>query len=316
MDGQYIIYGADIKKEAYGHSDDRFKNTFIINSSNPETYCNELIKICKENLISFVAPGSETTNRFICQNQDNFKFNGIFPLVNSTRVFEICSNKVLCNNFLRDNSLPNVKTIDIPLGGLLYEFDWFPCVVKPATNSGGSNLVFIAENFDEAKFFVNYLATRHTDACIQEYIGGSDEFTVGVLSSPEGIVISSIALKRDLTSKLSRSLTYGDRVISSGWSQGRIDNFRDICEQAESIALALKSTWALNIQGRIRNGQFVPFEINPRHSGTSYFRAMSGVNEIIIGLSHIQTGKLQSVPPIRPATYHRILAERFVYDNV
>ena len=95
---------------------------------------------------------------------------------------------------------------------------------------------------------------------MQEYIDSTEEFTVGVMSSPEGNILSSIALRRNLNSKLSRSLSYDTRVISSGWSQGRIEPFPFICKQAEQIAFALGSTWALNIQGRVKNERFIPFE--------------------------------------------------------
>jgi carbamoyl-phosphate synthase large subunit len=153
---------------------------------------------------------------------------------------------------------------------------------------------------------------------VQEYIDSSDEFTVGVMSSPKGEILSSIALRRNLNSKLSRSMAYGNRIISSGWSQGRIEAFPMICRQAEKIALALGSSWALNIQGRVRNDQFIPFEINPRHSGTSYFRALSGVNEIIIGINCLTSAKgyiSKRDTQIRSATYTRILTERVVFDS-
>ncbi len=135
------------------------------------------------------------------------------------------------------------------------------------------------------------------------------------MSSPEGEILSSIALKRNLSNKLSRLLAYGNRIISSGWSQGRIEQYPDVCRQAEKIALALGSTWALNIQGRVKDDVFIPFEINPRYSGTSYFRAMSGVNEILIGLNYLNTGQKNHLGQIRSATYSRILTEQIVFDG-
>jgi carbamoyl-phosphate synthase large subunit len=49
--------------------------------------------------------------------------------------------------------------------------------------------------------------------------------------------------------------------------------------KAEAIAQALGSVGPLNIQGRLDSGEFVPFEINPRFSGTTPMRAMAGFNE-------------------------------------
>jgi len=315
LEDSFMVYGADIQKNAYGHFDSRFIETFSVKSSPIEKYCDDLISICHEKNISYIVPGAEATNRIICLHQDKFKDADIFPLVNSLKVFEICTNKVKCNEFLKNKNIPLMNTILVSKDSDLDEFSDFPCVVKPSMDSGGSNLVFIAENLKEVKFFVSYLTSRGINACVQGYIDSSEEFTVGVLSSPEGKILSSIALKRDLSSKLSRSLSYNDRIISSGWSQGRIEQFPDICKQAEQIALKLGSTWALNIQGRVKKGIFIPFEINPRHSGTSYFRAMSGINEIVIGLNYLISGRNKYLKKIKSATYFRILAERIVFDG-
>jgi carbamoyl-phosphate synthase large subunit len=318
FDDAISIYGADSDPSAYGISDKRLTKTFVVGKGDEDAYCQELLRICKKESIVYVVPGAETTNRILCVNQDLFRANGLVPFVNCKEVFNICSNKVACNLFLESKGLPSLQTLYVSKKQPLETFDAFPCVVKPASQSGGSNLVFLAEDLNEAKFFAAYLSARGFASCVQEYIDSEEEFTVGVMSSPQGLILSSIALKRNLSSKLSRSLSYSNRVISSGWSQGRIEAFPMICDQAEKIALALGSTWALNIQGRVRNNQFIPFEINPRHSGTSFFRALSGVNEILIGLDYFTSNQEQSSKArvtIKPASYSRILTERVVFDS-
>ena len=318
LDHEVSVYGADIDPDSYGISDKRFEKTFVIKDTDPGKFCQELLKICIDEGIRHLAPGAEATNRILCANQDLFRSKGINPFVNSQAVFNICSDKIRCNSFLRSKGLPSLATLYVAEGGTLSNFDKFPCVVKPASESGGSNMVFLAEDLKEAQFFVGYLSARGVASCVQEYIDSSDEFTVGVMSSLEGRILSSVALRRKLSSKLSRSLSYGNRVISSGWSQGKIEAFPEICKQAEKIALAMGSTWALNIQGRVRDHRFIPFEINPRHSGTSFFRALSGVNEVLIGLNsltHSQGTSQNNSIEIRPATYSRILTERVVFDS-
>ena len=319
LDQSVLVYGADIDSTAYGLTDTRFKKTFIIPERDELKYCHQLLRICKDEDVGHLVPGAEITNRILCANQDLFRSNGINPYVNSQAVFDICSDKVRCNSFLAAKGLPALETLYIEQGNRLGSFDKFPCVVKPSSESGGSNMVFIAEDLKEAQFFVGYLSARGVASCVQEYIDSPDEFTIGVMSSCDGKILSSVALRRNLNSKLSRSLSYANRVISSGWSQGRIEAFPVICKQAEEIALALGSTWALNIQGRVRNSQLIPFEINPRHSGTSFFRALSGVNEVLIGLnsfSHTQANTLKESVDIKSATYSRILTERVVFDSV
>lgn len=311
-DPEFRIYGADSNPDALGHSNKEFFQTFATCADEEGQYIEDLISICQENTISFLVPGSEVTNKLISSNQQTFRDRGILPLVNSARVYEICSDKAACSEFLANHGIPTAKAFEVPVSGIA-DFDLFPCVVKPVRDSGASNLVFLAEDSSEADFFVRYIAARGSQACVQEYIDGA-EFTVGVMSDQKGEVISSVALKRDLSSKLSRSLRYGNRIISSGWSQGDIDSYPEVCLQSQAIAEALGSTWALNIQGRLKAGVFYPFEINPRHSGTSYFRALSGVNEILLGINSLLR-RDRGVINLKPAVYYRVLGERHVYKS-
>jgi carbamoyl-phosphate synthase large subunit len=98
-------------------------------------------------------------------------------------------------------------------------------------------------------------------------------------------------------------------LISSGYSQGLIDSFQDLCAQAEHIALAVKSAGPLNVQGRVRNGRLLPFEINPRFSASTYLRALAGFNEIDIFLQYLVHGIESSLPAIKPGYYLRSLNE-------
>lgn len=308
IDTEYLIYGTDSNPNASGFWNKSFKKTFVTRSGNNSEYLNDILEFAKTEKIEFVVPGSEVTNKIITENQELFKRVKITPLVNNLKVFNLCSDKIKCNEYLKSAGL-NVPEATNIKGFNRIEFSKFPCVIKPSLDSGASNMVFIAENHKEAKFFANYISLRGSDVCIQEYITG-DEFTVGVMSSLEGKIISSVALKRDFSSKLSRVLKYDDRIISSGWSQGLIDDFGEVTTQCEHISSILGSTWALNIQGRMRDGIFYPFEINPRHSGTSYFRALSGINELSIGINSILRKKNQTIK-LKPGLYHRILGEVF-----
>jgi carbamoyl-phosphate synthase large subunit len=192
-------------------------------------------------------------------------------------------------------------------------FNNYPCVIKPATSSGASNLVFVAENEEESAFFAGYLLRRGLKPLLQEYIDSHEEYTIGVLSMPSGEIVGSIALKRFLEHKLSTMSRYDDRVISSGWSQGLIEDFSEVRQQAEKIARMIGSTWALNIQGRQdRHGAFYPFEINPRHSGTTYLRALAGFNEPHILLQRCLKKKMPRPQTLRHGYYLRSFEEKYV----
>lgn len=316
MSNQYKLFGADISPDAYGHSDPRFVRTTVLPYRSPQDYALALLNFAQEVQADVIAPGAEATGAILSRFREMFTDRGIELMINSREVIELCSDKVRCSLFLAEQGIATPRTIVASNLSDLDSFRRFPCVVKPASDSGGSNLVFLAETSRETGMFVEYLAARGFAACVQEYIDSPDEFTVGVLSARNSFILSSIALKRNLESKLSRSTSYGTRVISSGWSQGRIDHYPEICRQAEKIARALGSIWALNIQGRLKEGVFVPFEINPRHSGTSYARAQAGINEPLIALEFLNK-PVSERPAIRlkVGQFHRVLSERFIPEG-
>ena len=68
-------------------------------------------------------------------------------------------------------------------------------------------------------------------------------------------------------------------MISSGYSQGIIDEFPEVRKRCEEIALKLGVKGPVNIQCRKVGEKVYPFEINPRFSGTTSIRALVGYNE-------------------------------------
>lgn len=311
--GGYRLIGTDITEKAYGLNEDGFEHTHLLFRSQEKEYALQLLDICLKYKVDAIAPGAEEVHRILSNNRQIFEQEGILLMINSKEVIDLCLNKSKTLQFLKQNGIPIPVSTDIASEEDVEGFARFPCIVKPAAASGGSNLVFIAENVEEALFFVGYLRRRCYEATLQEYIISTDEFTVGVLSSPSGEILGSIALKRFLEPKLSYSLRYNDRVISSGWSQGEINNFVEVRRQAEQISRLLNSRWALNIQGRLdSHGVFYPFEINPRHSGTTYLRALAGFNEPHILLQCCLRGKLPPSQPLKRGYYLRSFVEKYV----
>ena len=311
--GGYRLIGSDISEKAYGLNEEGFEHTLILNRAPEREYAFQILEVCLKYNVNVVAPGAEEVHRILSNNRQIFEQEDILLMINSKDVVDLCSNKSENFRFISENCVPVPVNRNVESEEEVKDFDRFPCIVKPTTASGGSNMVFIAENEKEAMFFVGYLMQRGYKATLQEYITSTDEFTVGVLSSPSGEILGSIALKRFLEPKLSYSLKYHDRIISSGWSQGEIDDFVEVRRQAEQIAQILKSKWALNIQGRLdKNGIFYPFEINPRHSGTTYLRALAGFNEPNILLQYCLRGNVPPSEPLKKGFYLRSFIEKYV----
>ena len=133
------------------------------------------------------------------------------------------------------------------------KINFFPMVLKPCTGSGGSSNVLIVQNKEELNMFTHYLLINGINIIAQHYIGNPEnEYTVGVLSTPEGTIINSITLKRFLNYGIGYKEGIKNRtpykelgeklIISSGISQGEFIEKSFINETCEHISLLLRST--------------------------------------------------------------------------
>jgi carbamoyl-phosphate synthase large subunit len=311
--GGYHLIGTDVSETAYGLYEEGFDRTYLLQRTEETEYALQLLHICLKEKVDAIAPGAGEIHSILSNNRQMFEREGLFLMLNSEKVFNLCSDKTKTLKFLKDKGIPVPEIVDIASEEDVKGFGKFPCVVKPAALTGGGNLVFIAENEEEAGFFVRYLMRRGFIASLQEYINSLEEYTVGVVSAPSGEILGSIALKRSLEQRLSYISRYGDRIITSGWSQGLIDDFPEIRQQAEHIVEVLDSRWAINIQGRLDNhGVFYPFEINPRQSNTTYLRTLAGFNEPHILLQRCLRQRLVAPQPLIKGYYIRNFVEKYI----
>jgi carbamoyl-phosphate synthase large subunit len=263
---------------------------FTLPFASDPTYTDSVLKICKEQNIRIIFPGSEPELMVFSKNRQIFIDAGIIVPINTEAVIDTCLDKFKTNLFLLQNGFFFPKTFritkleDVPL------VDFYPVVIKPNTGGSGSSGVMIAQNKDELLVFVSFLLNISPDLVVQEYMGDANsEFTVGVLSSLEGELINSIAVHRVIDNGLGNKIKVKNTsgrtelgkflVVSSGISQGRVGKFPEVTKPCEEIAAKINSKGPLNIQCRFVNGKVFVFEINPRYSGTTPLRAMTGFNE-------------------------------------
>ena len=309
--GGYRIFGCDISRHAYGLYDTTFEATARIGR---ERYVEQLLDLCQEWGVDSVLPGGEEPLRLIVGARDSFARAGITIAVNDAGLMDTCVDKHrLFQELVRLGfPAPWTRAITDPWALRKDDIPGFPCVVKPSTVSGGSAFVFLVRTFEELSLHAHLIVDACGPAIVQEYVGVDEgEFTVGVLSLPGTGLVGSIALRRLFDAKLSVAMRSATGLISSGYSQGLIDAFLDVCSQAERIAEALGSVGPLNIQARMRDGVLLPFEINPRFSASTYLRAMAGFNEVDIFLKHALHGAVPTPGPLRAGYYLRSLTERF-----
>ncbi len=279
------ICGTDMSRHSLGLA--KVHKDYVVPPARDEGYLAAILDICNNEKIDVIFPGSEPELEVLSGCREEFQRRGIVLAVNSREVIDICMDKKKTFDFFEERriSIPRTKAVDTlnDLDGI----DFLPAIIKPYLGGGGSNNTFIAQDREELTFFCKYVLKYGRKPLVQEYIGTPDtEYTVGVLSDEDGSIISTVALKRYIMSALSNRLKVPSLhnkneilAISSGISQGEIVNDVELIRQCEDLARKLRSVGPINIQCRFVNDTMYPFEINPRFSGTTYMRALVGVNE-------------------------------------
>jgi len=270
---------------------------YLVPLASNNNYIEELLKTCRREHVQVLIPGSEPELKKISQNRELFKKNNILLLINDKNVIDLCMDKWETYKFLKKNNLNYPPSYLIEKDIQISQIKKFPVVIKPVREGGGSVNTFVAQDREELRFFVKYILKQKSLPLIQEYIGSPDEeYTVGVLTTFGGKLIGSIALKRQILSGLSNKIKIKNRcrdrikgdilALSSGVSQGFIDDYLEVRRYAEKIALKLGSKGPLNIQCRKTKKGIFTFEINPRFSGTTSIRALVNYNEPDILIRH------------------------------
>lgn len=279
----YKIVVTDINKNSFGLFESPYR--YLIPPANSENYIDSLIKICKNENVHAIVTGSEPELIQVSKHSKQFEEQGIKVLLNPLEIIELCSDKFKLMNFLESNNVLCPKHFLFEKDEDLKKINSYPIIIKPRIG-GGSQNVFLTQDFEEAQFFSNYLKKYGHQPVIQEYLGNHDEeYTIGILYAENGKLKTSIAMKRFLGGGLSTRQTIVNQktakkyLISSGISQGLIDDFKEIRKMAENIASVLKACGPINIQCRKTDEGIIPFEINPRFSGTTSARSLVGYNE-------------------------------------
>lgn len=275
---EYCIHTVDMSPRSLGLflSDE----STIVPPAAAKDYLKKLTAICKKQKIQVLIPGSDPDLKAISQHRAVFEKQGIYIPINSKAVIDAGFNKLKTIELLKKYKFPTPRTIIAKDSKELSAVDFYPVIIKPYVGGGGSSFTFLAQDREELDFFFQYLLKCKMLPMIQEYVGTPEqEYTIGVLNDKKGNVISTVGMRRFLQGGLSTRLRVKDLVVSSGISQGEIIRDPKILNEAVRIAKAVGSRGPINIQGRYAKGKFYTFEINPRFSGTTYQRALAGVNE-------------------------------------
>ncbi len=221
-------------------------------------------------------------------------------VVSSKETIEIADDKYLTYKFLKDNNLYCPMTfLDSEIEEAINENKIeFPMIIKPR-NGYRSIDVYLVNSKEE---LLNKIE-KVSNPVIQECIGTKEtEYTCGVIAF-NGEVKESIVLRRDLKDG-NTSTTYlkNDYPVI-------------IKEYIESVSRKLGQFGVCNFQLRLdSNGIPKIFEINARHSGTTYIRSLYGFNEIEYILEYL-LNKKEITFTIKEGTVKRYFEEFLAGDT-
>ncbi len=196
-------------------------------------------------------------------------------MVSDFDVISIADDKYLTYSFLKDNNLYYPETV-LPEELFRKNID-FPCILKPRCGSRSRD-VFVVKDKKE----LNKRLSLVNNPIIQECIGNANnEYTCGIIYLEDSLK-EMIVLRRDLKD--------GHTMTACFYK----DSPKIIYDYIYDISTRLKPFGACNFQLRLDdNGIPKVFEINARHSGTTYIRALFGFNEVEYILSYCLGRKIK-----------------------
>lgn len=250
-----------------------------------------LLETCRREEIDAVLSGSEVVLDVLApQAQMIRERTGAVTIVSPPEVQMTGRDKLMTCRWLESAGLP------FPAYALLSDDHGvrelvdtcgFPLIAKPRYGKGSDGVFTVADERDLERILVaEELSLRRiigrtltaSDVLLQECLGEDrEEYTVGCFSDAAGELRGTIVLRRTLRA--------GTTVTAE---VGRFPRVRDA---AAAIASALRPLGPCNVQLRLRRDQPVPFEINPRFSGTTALRARMGFNEVEAALRHFVLGE-------------------------
>lgn len=287
------IYGCDADPYAFG------KNKVIEFFQSPHAkrekeYFEFLKKVVRAKNINYIYPAPEAEIEYFHHHRDTGKQLNVEVMINNNMILDTFLDKYLTSEFLKEKGLPWARSflMDQYRGELNY-----PLIIKKRRGSG-SKLVLVVNNDEEFDFYKRKYA--HEDLIVQEYLGNpSEEYTLGVFS--DGQQSYCIPFRRHLFSDAGVT-RLAELVVNNKLEQlGR------------AVAKVTKLAGSLNIQLRKTGDRYVPFEINPRVSGTAYVRHCFGFRDVEWWLDMKEKKQIQYTPKYRQGVAVRAISEVF-YD--
>lgn len=291
---KYYLIGTDASWKAAGLF--VLEKGFLLPYCHRPEYLPRLIEVCNKSNVDFIIPGTDPEVKALCAAKEKIEVESSAHLVvNPPRTVEVGYDKYKTSLFLQEHRFPYPKTVCLKDPGEdLGELD-FPLIVKPRFGSGSVGMSLITN----CRMLENHLASFEMEMIAQEYIEAKgDEYTCGLAFDWEGTLFGTIIMRRDLK----KGFTQFAQVVGQ----------KQVQRQIHEIGKVLEGRGSYNVQGRLIDGKYVVFEINPRFSGTTAFRAVAGMNEPDMYIQHFLYGARPESTAIKPLCMMRYLNECYL----
>jgi carbamoyl-phosphate synthase large subunit len=224
-----------------------------VNSTN---YLSALIKALKLLEIDIFFPTVAGEMSLIAVHAREIELQtGAKVFVGQDVMVETFSDKYATTEFLRQNNFayPDTCLFDSSANeSSLLKRSQYPLIAKPRFGNGSKGFLIIRDENDLSQI------DRSKDYVLQEMLPISDgEFTAGVYVAKRKTAVGVCILKRLLNN--------GSTVIAERILDSRVET------QLENIAICTELPY-VNIQFALRENVVIPFEINPRFSGTTFMQ--------------------------------------------
>lgn len=258
--------------------------------SEDEGYLDFLFKIIDKYEINVLMPSSGYDIFPFSENKEKLRNLGVIPVISDRDVLEVCRDKVLTFERLKNNFNLPYTTED--KSGITE----FPIISKPRFGKGSRDIIQI-NDFSE----LDYISSRYSNMIYQEYLPG-EEFTIDVLSDFDSNPIISVPRVR--------LQTRGG--IST---KGKIILEKELIEESCKISKFLKIIGPCCIQmKKDKDNAFKLVEINPRLGGGTIFTTLAGANFPKMIIDMIE-GKKIKIPQISEITVLRYFEEIIIDEK-
>ncbi len=232
--------------------------------------------------IRLVIPGNAADAQILLRFQDAIRDAGAMLLAGSPDFARVCANKWLVHTFLEQHSFPSLRTY-LPHDRERAEAEiGYPMVIKPREDPGNHPAVRVATP-KELDTYLEQHSAAGWGSVLQEYAGEDEgEYTASVLLARAGNRVLSTCIGRWHQTGSARCI--------------EIDAFPAVRKQVEAQAQAARTRGPLTFQGRILDGRFHTFAINPRFANTTAAYALAGCNEVDIAVRNFLDGETPEVP--------------------